>query len=378
MSQLWDVKGSLLYPRENRASINNLPGNVYHMGVDMHGNTYLAEVPNFTFPARLYGVDGGFIDRVSQYWNSSEARSLGVMLTGIKGTGKSVTAKRIATQTGLPVILVDRPWTHLASFLSLINQDVVIFLDEIEKMLDEIKEPDLVPFLGLLDGGLPQPARRMFLMTCNDLDVSEFLLNRPSRIRYVKEFVELGEEFTREIVKDILLEEDKIESVVKILGDVEDLSIDSVASFCREVNLFRNTSVQELRKDFNLKDKESYIVVNRYAILDNGDLGDEEFVAMPRLLTPSYDEIYDHDAPFNSIVGSTIYFDRKFYASILDHPAPGEVVVGVGDGLKITTQTKSNEEIAEFIEQHCKKYLYVYQKKSAGFKSASGRRLRRM
>ena len=84
------------------------------------------------------------------------ADGVGVMLTGLKGTGKTVTAKLIANAVELLVIVVTEIFHGLEEWLSQIRQPVVLFFDEFEKM--EGRSGDL---LTLMDGGLSGGVKRL-------------------------------------------------------------------------------------------------------------------------------------------------------------------------------------------------------------------------
>lgn len=57
------------------------------------------------------------------------------MLAGTKGTGKTVLAKVIAKESGLPIIIVDGnyPAQYLSKFFKGFKTPVCIIFDEIEK-----------------------------------------------------------------------------------------------------------------------------------------------------------------------------------------------------------------------------------------------------
>ena len=102
----------------------------------------------YEFGYKIYGLEQGFIQRVVKTFEL-RADGVGVMLTGLKGTGKTVTAKLIANAVELPVIVVTEIFQGLEEWLSQIRQPVVLFFDELEKM--EGRSEDL---LTLMDGGL--------------------------------------------------------------------------------------------------------------------------------------------------------------------------------------------------------------------------------
>lgn len=65
----------------------------------------------FVFPYKMYGLQNEFIDHVIKTYHATEG-NLGIMLTGTKGTGKTVTAKELANKLNLPIIIVKDMGDH--------------------------------------------------------------------------------------------------------------------------------------------------------------------------------------------------------------------------------------------------------------------------
>ena len=83
---------------------------------------------------QLYGVDETLVKHViDTYEKQPIKKNIGVLLNGAKGTGKTVTAKIMANKLGLPVIICDKSYDGLATFLASINHDCIFFFDEFEK-----------------------------------------------------------------------------------------------------------------------------------------------------------------------------------------------------------------------------------------------------
>ena len=103
---------------------------------------YLERTKDFVLPDKIYGDTKKLSKR---YLNTFKQRStnLGVLLSGLKGTGKSLTARYTAIESELPVIIVSEPFggVEFNQFLTQIGQECVIFFDEFEKEVDEIFYP---------------------------------------------------------------------------------------------------------------------------------------------------------------------------------------------------------------------------------------------
>ena len=68
---------------------------------------YLTKIEDqFEFSHKLYGLETSLIDRIVRTWDGTN-KNLGVLLNGLKGTGKTVTSKVICNTVQLPVILIN-------------------------------------------------------------------------------------------------------------------------------------------------------------------------------------------------------------------------------------------------------------------------------
>ena len=108
------------------------------------GQFFLRERQSFTFPKKVYGNDHEIIDRVLKKYGSVE-RNLGVLLTGIKGSGKTVTAKKICDMSGLPTLIISEPY-HGEAFIEFMTNDEIgdcaILIDEFEKIYNNRDDED--------------------------------------------------------------------------------------------------------------------------------------------------------------------------------------------------------------------------------------------
>lgn len=144
---------------------------------------------------KVYGNETEKLDKVLKAYKKSN-RSLGVMMTGKKGTGKTLFVQLLSDKVmklGLPVLLVSSATPGLADFLKTIQQEVMVVFDEFEKTFptgsdsDHEDEDDSKPtqndLLGLLDGTASQ--KMLFIFTANyEEKINNLLINRPGRIYY--------------------------------------------------------------------------------------------------------------------------------------------------------------------------------------------------
>jgi hypothetical protein len=216
------------------------PG-IYIPGVDINGHYLTKYHDKYVFPYKVYGVNGGFMERVSRTFVHTTG-NLGVLMNGVKGTGKSVTSELICNdfmdQFNMPVILINEKMKGLIEFLAAIDQDIVVFVDEYEKVfVNEEGRPNSTEILTLMDGALKSEHRRLFLFTTNNKYIDDNLLERPGRIRYVKEFTDLDKAVIEEIIDDILEDKAFKEECIAYISKLQKITIDIVKAVITEVNI---------------------------------------------------------------------------------------------------------------------------------------------
>ena len=251
--QIWLQDGNV-FSQGSATTVSHpegLPKGIYEVKVSMTG-FYLSKIAeSFAFDYKLYGLNQKFIDYVLKTYENTTG-NLGVLLDGIKGTGKTVTAKELCNNLQLPVILVQSMGDSndkLIKYLSTtINFDCIFFFDEYEK---EFKDSSDV--LSFMDGTYNSIYRKIFLLTTNELNVDSNLLGRPSRIRYKKSFSNLSEEVTREILNDILKDKTAIEKVIELTHSMNIITIDLIKAIATEINIHGVEALPDIKETFNIE-----------------------------------------------------------------------------------------------------------------------------
>lgn len=252
--QIWLQDGNV-FSQGSSTTVSHpegLPKGIYEVKLSMTG-FYLSKIAeSFTFDYKLYGLNQKFIDYVLKTYENTTG-NLGILLDGIKGTGKTVTAKELCNRLHLPVILVQSMGgdtnSKLIKYLSTsIDFDCIFFFDEYEK---EFKNSSDV--LSFMDGTYNSIYRKVFLLTTNELNVDPNLLGRPSRIRYKKSFNNLSEEVTREILNDILEDKTAIEKVIELTHSMNIITIDLIKAIATEINIHGVESLPDIKETFNIE-----------------------------------------------------------------------------------------------------------------------------
>lgn len=251
--QIWLQDGNI-FSQGSSTTVSHpegLPKGIYEVKLSLTG-FYLSKIAeSFTFDYKLYGLNQKFIDYVLKTYKNTTG-NLGILLDGIKGTGKTVVAKELCNHLQLPVILVQSMGDSndkLIKYLSTsIDFDCIFFFDEYEK---EFKDSSDV--LSFMDGTYNSIYRKVFLLTTNELSIDSNLLGRPSRIRYKKSFGNLSEEITREILDDILEDKTAIEKVIELTHSMNIITIDLIKAIATEINIHGVESLPDIKETFNIE-----------------------------------------------------------------------------------------------------------------------------
>lgn len=249
MENNWKRRGADYFLEEVGDIVSPLPVAIYKLEqAPIIGTLYLTKTDDvFSLPIKIYGVETAFIDRVIKTYNGTEG-NLGVLMNGIKGTGKTLTAKQISNELKLPVVVIKDRFDNTPDFLNSIQDNIIVFFDEYEKTYDDYDHS----ILTVMDGVLTTSWRKLFLLTTNEAYVNDNMLQRPGRIRYFKTFGDLSLEVIMEVVDDQLINKEFKDEVVKFLANLQIITIDIVTSVVEEVNI--HNELPEVFKDvFNVK-----------------------------------------------------------------------------------------------------------------------------
>ena len=232
-------------------SVPVIPPGIYETELTMTGWYLHKTADKFEFPYKLYDLQNDFLLHLKKTYEHTTG-NLGILFNGIRGTGKTVTAKMFANMLNLPIIIVKSMGDDnngLISYLSSFNFDCIFFFDEFEKQFNE----NDCSILQFMDGVYSSNSRRIFLLTTNSLSVNENLLSRPSRIRYIREFGNLDEKVVREYLKDNLHDQEATEELIGYVDTLTISTIDILKTIVEEVNIHGIDQFLEIKKFFNVK-----------------------------------------------------------------------------------------------------------------------------
>lgn len=230
---------------------NELPVGIYSISQNpMSGEFSLDYIADkFEFDFELLGLEQKFIDHALKSYENTTG-NFGILLNGVKGTGKSVTAKILANTLNQPVILVDTAYKGIDSFLAGLNFKCVLFFDEFEKNFDPKQD---VNILTIMDGVYNCCERKVFILTTNELRINDCLLSRPSRIRYKKEFTNISIEVINHLFDRFLVDQGARDLLFNFVVTLETCSVDIIKSLITEVNIHGKEEFEYIKSIFNVK-----------------------------------------------------------------------------------------------------------------------------
>lgn len=248
-----------------------LPAQSYVVRFSKMSGFFLEQYHDITVTEeKAYGVHNEKVAKVLNTFSAME-RNLGVILSGDKGIGKSLFAKMLAISAigkGIPVVVVDKFYPGIASYLEQIDQEILILFDEFDKTFGTVQQADneadpQSTLLGLFDGIVE--GKKLFVITCNRLTgLNDFLLNRPGRFHYHFRFTYPDGNEIRTYLQDKTEETywGEIDEVVRFSKRVK-LNYDCLRSIAFELNT--GIKFNEVIKDLNILNigKEQYRFILR-------------------------------------------------------------------------------------------------------------------
>ncbi len=316
-----------------------LPAGTFEIGFSQQEGCYLIQRQEIQITEKTYGIHVEKAQKVIDSFRRFE-RSLGVILSGDKGIGKSLFAKLVsvmAMKAGYPVIIVDACYPGIARFIESIDQECVVLFDEFDKTFRTKRENDeQSSLLTLFDG--TSGGKKLFIVTCNELyGLSNFIVNRPGRFHYHFRFDYPTPEDINEYLTDKLDPQyyTEIDRVVEFSRKVS-LNYDCLRAIAYELN--NGLSLKEAIADLNIMttEDEEYRV---YLYFDNG-----RSVHNLRFSTNLYDydgsmtfiRFYDDDGRF--VLDA--YFDKECMTYDV---TKGKVIIPP-NGIKLKPGDKDDED----------------------------------
>lgn len=255
-NKIWAGNPNQLSKINGSGIFQEIPNGIWEPYTTIMGTFLGKQGDSFEFPHKIYGIEHDFIDHVMRTYNSSD-KNVGVLMNGLKGAGKTVTAKTLANMCGLPVILVNSGNIDILNYFDDVQQPLCFFFDEFEKIMNHEDTKAVAPLLSFVDG-TSSSTKHLMLFTSNESKISPYFLDRPGRIRYIKQYGSLTPEIIKEIIDDMLIYPEFRRDIIDWVVYFKILTIDMLVSIIKEVNI-HNMSPKVFGNFFNVNnEKPSY------------------------------------------------------------------------------------------------------------------------
>lgn len=239
---------------------DNLPAGFYKLEAAPMRGFYLDKADYNTAHGKIYGKSDMIASHVADAYEKSD-RSLGVLFSGGKGLGKSLTTRLIIEKlmSRHPVIIINKYIDGMFDFLEPVKNVVYLF-DEFEKTMRgnvneqsnnnnaTTKQDQILTFLD----GTASGTHNLFLFTVNEKrELNDNLLSRPGRIRYHYQFESCDAETIRNYCKDNLKRPELESEIIDTLTATRYVSLDIVRALVDEVNTY-DVTVSEAMNYLNI------------------------------------------------------------------------------------------------------------------------------
>lgn len=201
--QLRSTSGRIIASPINTVGvIENIAPRVYTLSLDDKGNIFFDFGPDlFATPKVIMGETNRYKDHVLTAFNERVGESIGVIMTGLAGSGKSLLAEVLSnhciTELKMPVLFIDKklPATFIKDCMR-ITGPCVVYFDELGKLYDHEEQGKL---LNLFSDSEFKDS--LYIVCDNEKStLHRFFFDRPGRFLFHIDYDGLSEELVREFI----------------------------------------------------------------------------------------------------------------------------------------------------------------------------------
>lgn len=342
-----------VFDYDNNQVVDKLEPKVYTICQDLSG-FYLSIVSDkFEVPNKIYGNTPKRVEKILKTYDD-RTRSTGVLMSGDKGSGKTMLSSLLCNQMisrDLPVILVERPYAG-AGFIEFINNigECALFFDEFAKVFAKIDEDSdnndtQNSLLSVFDGA--HTIKRLILLTENETyNINQYMLNRPGRIYYHFKYSKLEETMVREYCKANKIPENIIQTILLRIDSSREFSFDALKAVVEEYNRF-GEDIVEIFSNLNIEEPKQYSPKMKVLRIINTETGEELDTQTEEVSNPSNSgqqrvdyytgEVDDKKRRFTN----RVYFDVK---DLVERTDTQQIYNCVKEGLVIVLE-KQEEKV---------------------------------
>lgn len=169
-----------IYDNSDITMMNNLePKHIYTIKFSQQRGYFLQDSTLPDPPKKIYGELPNYAKYILNTFND-ESKSVGVLLSGKPGQGKTMFAQIMHQISNLPIIKVGNTGASVTNLLEKIDKPTILLFDEYEKNFDDDDQKQMLSFF---DG--TSQNKFLSIITINDeTKLNQYFKNRPSRMRY--------------------------------------------------------------------------------------------------------------------------------------------------------------------------------------------------
>lgn len=247
------------------AVTDTLPLGTYTLELNRRSNEfYLKQMDDFKPFGKIYGDYRATVDRIITTFMSRSGSNLGVLLSGVKGSGKTLTAKMISVEMakrfGYATIIINKGYdtAELSGFLRSINVPCMVLFDEFEKVYSYKESDDNASQSGLLDilDGVFE-SRKLFVMSCNNTAyINPYFFSRPGRIFYHYRYEGLTQDIISQYCDDRLVNPQWKSEILRLATFVRDMTFDILKAIVEESNRYNESPmafIETLNVEYGLE-----------------------------------------------------------------------------------------------------------------------------
>lgn len=297
----------------NPSSVSSkLPVGTYNIVFNPKDGFYLTKVEDFKLPSKIYGNNTKYSDTImNTFLNTRKDKITSAVLSGIRGSGKTLTAKEISVlgyNLGIPTLVLTEAYTGTAlmALLTHIKCPFILFIDEFEKVFKG--ESELNKLLSMLDGVMH--AHMLCVMTMNaslNDDRFKYFKNRPGRVYYNIHYPNLSEDVALEYLQENLVNPSGIQSILNFTQRFQDFTLDLLSVLVTEINLNPDVPLMELCNILNIKpDAHINSTFYRTTLIDHDHKPHSLYLA-PKIYDFEYSFLSDIFGFLNTMVNVQIY-----------------------------------------------------------------------
>lgn len=273
-------------------------------------------------------------------------KNTGVLLTGVKGSGKTMLSRYLSKilleKEKIPTIIVGKVVNEdnvgeFVKFMNKIDSTVMVLFDEFEKNFSEDVQPFLLSLFDGISGGI-----KLYVLTMNDVwKINSYMINRPGRMYYHFNYNGLEKEFILEYLQDNLNNKDLVSETVEQIDATfkNSFTVDMLQTVVEEMNRYQEQFkdvVQHLNVDVKDVGYEVDLYVGNELIVSGYKIGSIEYFHV-------LDEKNDYTVYFED--ENFVNFDSKSRRMIFERRIGGRHYTA-----KVSTTETSNKSRSFFFD----------------------------